>query len=561
MSEAVEPIIYYLDPGAPEPMRSALLEGAGWWNQAFEAAGYRDAFQVRLLPEGASQLDVRYNTINWVHRSTRGWSSGGSVTDPRTGEIIKGTVTLGSLRIRQDYMIAEGLLAPYENGTETPPELAEWALARLRQLSAHEVGHTIGLGHNYYDSEAGRISVMDYPHPLITLNSNGEFDYSEVYDVGIGDWDKVAINYGYRDFPPGVDEDAALQKILNDAWDDDIRYMSNQDTGLHPRVDQWSNGTDVTSELGRMMDVRAAAMARFGETTIHRGDPMAMMEQVLVPLYLHHRYQIEATGSVIGGVDYIYSFRGDGRKPFSYVSGADQRAALQALLAVIEPTALALPISVIEMIPPRPAGFGGGREMFPRWTGSMFDVITPAVVLADHTISNIIDNSKAARLIQQSALDPSIPGLDEVIGELFSSVFGASAGSPYEEEISRAVEWIAVARVMGLASGAAMPQVRAVALSQLEDRGESLRGMMASASSAESSHFSLLAGSIERFLEDPSAPPFLPGAPNAPPGAPIGSMPQDYLAGSEWISGSGAGFGDSMWSRAFDLLCYWLPGS
>ena len=195
VSEAVEPILYYLDPGAPEPMRSALLDGARWWNQAFEAAGYRDAFQVMIRPDSISSLDARYNVINWVHRSTRGWSTGGSVTDPRTGEIIKGVVTLGSLRVRQDYLMAEGLRSPYTEGDETPPELAEWSLARIRQLAAHEVGHTIGLGHNYYNSGNGRISVMDYPHPLIALNEDGSLDFSEVYDVDIGDWDKVAITY------------------------------------------------------------------------------------------------------------------------------------------------------------------------------------------------------------------------------------------------------------------------------------------------------------------------------------------------------------------------------
>src|SRR5690606_30894016 len=210
VSEPVEPIVYYLDPGAPEPIRSALLDGARWWSQAFEAAGFRNAFRVELLPEGASSLDVRYNVINWVHRSTRGWSYGASVTDQGTGEIIKGNVTLGSLRIRQDYMIAEGLLSPYASGTETPPELLEWALARIRQLSAHEVGHTLGIGHNYYDSKAGRISVMDYPHPLVTLKPDGSLDYSDVYDDKIGEWDKIAIRWGYSDFPEGTNEKAAL---------------------------------------------------------------------------------------------------------------------------------------------------------------------------------------------------------------------------------------------------------------------------------------------------------------------------------------------------------------
>ena len=222
ISDAVEPIVYYLDRGTPEPVRSALLEGAQWWNQAFEAAGYRDAFRVELLPEGADSFDIRYNVINWVHRSTRGWSSGGGVTDPRTGEIIKGVVTLGSLRVRQDFLIAEGLLSPYEGGDEMPSELSEMALARIRQLSAHEVGHTLGLGHNYYASSQGRISVLDYPHPLITLDDDGEIDLSDAYDVGIGEWDKVAITYGYRDFPQGTDEPASLQQILDDAWDRDL---------------------------------------------------------------------------------------------------------------------------------------------------------------------------------------------------------------------------------------------------------------------------------------------------------------------------------------------------
>ena len=256
VSEPVKPIIYYLDPGAPEPIRSALLDGARWWNQAFEAAGYRNGFRVELLPDGVSPLDIRYNVINWVHRSTRGWSTGASVTDPRTGEIIKGVVTLGSLRIRQDYMIAEGLLSPYKDGTETPKELTEWGLARIRQLAAHEVGHTLGIGHNYYDSEAGRISVMDYPHPLVTMKADGTLDYSKVYDVGIGVWDKVAITYGYSDFASGTDEAKALTAILEDGHKRDLFYMSNQDMDAHPRVDQWSNGTDAAAELKRMMAIR-----------------------------------------------------------------------------------------------------------------------------------------------------------------------------------------------------------------------------------------------------------------------------------------------------------------
>ncbi|MGH8735443.1 MAG: zinc-dependent metalloprotease, partial [Burkholderiales bacterium] len=228
MSEAVKPIQYWVDSGAPEDVKKALLEGASWWNQAFEAAGFRNGFKVDVLPEGADPMDIRYNMINWVHRSTRGWSSGGSVSDPRTGEIIKATVTLGSLRDRQDYMIFEGLLSPYAKGDERPAILYETALARIKQLSAHEVGHTLGLGHNYYDSKTGWISVMDYPHPYEDLKADGTIDLSKAYTAHIGEWDKVAINFGYREFPKGTNDTPALRKILDEAWAGDLRYYTNQ---------------------------------------------------------------------------------------------------------------------------------------------------------------------------------------------------------------------------------------------------------------------------------------------------------------------------------------------
>src|SRR5262249_56263192 len=278
-------------------VKRALVEGASWWNQAFEAAGFRNGFKVEVLPEGADPMDIRYNMINWVHRSTRGWSSGATVADPRTGEIIKATVTLGSLRDRQDYMIFEGLLSPYTTGSEKPAILYETALARIRQLAAHEVGHTLGLGHNYYDSNKGWISVMDYPHPLEKLNADGTIDLSNAYQRRIGDWDKVAIDYGYREFPAGTDETAALTKILDDAWGEDLRYFTNQDTDIHPRTEQWSNGTNQADELGRIMKVRRAALDRIGEKTIRAGAPMTTIEEPFVPIFMYHRYAVEGAAS------------------------------------------------------------------------------------------------------------------------------------------------------------------------------------------------------------------------------------------------------------------------
>lgn len=556
LSDPVEPIIYYLDPGTPEPIRSALLDGARWWNQAFEAAGFRDGFRVEMRPENVSSHDIRYNVINWVHRSTRGWSTGGSVTDPRTGEILKGIVTLGSLRVRQDYMIAEGLLAPYLNGDEEPDHISEWALARIRQLSAHEVGHTIGLGHNYYDSRMGRISVMDYPHPLVTLEGD-RLDYSEVYDVDIGEWDIAAIKWGYSEFGQGTDEEAALAQILDDAWDQDVLYLSNQDVATHPKVDQWSNGTDAGAELDRMMDVRRFALDRFGIETIKTGRATAQLEEVLVPLYMHHRFQVEAAASVLGGVDYIYSFRGDGRDPMSPASASDQERALEALLRTLDPAELTIPESVLEILPPRPSGYSRTRELFPKYTGSAFDAISPATVAASHTVNQVLNGSRAARLLQQNVLDSSLPSLGAVLDALAEAGRPNRADSPYEAEVRRAVNHVIVTGIMRLASSAAMPQVRAVA----EQRLSTILSQATAASSGTSAmaaHMAMIADEIQRFKERPVEAWSQPSVPNAPPGAPIGQPAQD------WLQGAGLGvFGPQVpvaawsWLDAVAPACSW----
>ena len=532
-SEPVEPIIYYVDRGAPEPIRTALIEGGRWWNEAYEAAGFINAFRVEVMPEGADPMDVRYNTITWVHRSTRGWSYGSSITDPRTGEIMKGHVSLGSLRWRQDYLIFEGLLSPYATGAETPAILEQTALARIRQLSAHEIGHTIGLGHNYYNSTKGRISVLDYPHPLITLRPDGTMDLSDAYDVGIAEWDKVAIQYGYTQFPAGTNETAELKKILDEAWKEDIRYMSNGDLDLHPGVDQWNNGTDEAAELTRILQLRRAAMEGFGERAIKVGRPMALMEEALVPVYLHHRYAVDAAVTALGGQEYTYAMRGDGLVPTRWAPAARQTKALDALMSALRLSDLVLPSAVVQNIPPRPPGFGANREMFPRMTGGAFDPVSPAVAATEVVLGGIFSNTRAARLVAQKAVDASLPGLEDVLNRLNTTVFDARPANGYESEINRAMERALVSRIMTMAESAPMTQVRAIATQTLKSlpTRASLLPANAGTNTAERAHRQLLADDIKRFLDRPYTELRPASTPAPPPGAPIGDFGLDYLLG------------------------------
>ena len=527
MSDPVKPIIYYLDRGVPEPVRSALLEGANWWNQAFEAAGYRNAFKVELLPEGVDPLDVRYNVIEWVHRATRGWSYGDAIVDPRTGEIINGHVLLGSLRVRQDYLLAEGLLSPYTAGSDSAPRAEAMALARIRQLAAHEVGHSLGLMHNYISSAEGRASVMDYPEPLVKLAADGAIDLSDAYATGIGAWDKVSIQYGYGYIPPQANERAVLDSILAAARSHGLTFLTDQDarpTGsVHPQTHLWDNGVNAAAELERIMKVRRAALERFGEGAIRTGMPLATIEEALVPIYLFHRYQAEAAVKSLGGEYYSYALKGDGQQPVRAVPAAEQQRALAALMTTVDPAALALPDTLLHLIPPRPYLYPMHRELFTRYTGMAFDAVSPAVSAADMTFSLILQPERAARLVEQHALSPALPGLDTVLAQVTATVFGRRMGPAYQAEIARAVAGDWVQRLMDLASTAEMPAVRAASELELERIRQRMETVAHTARGAQLAEALMLAGDIERFQNRPEDRKTDKPAPEPPPGSPIGN--------------------------------------
>ncbi|WP_299135972.1 zinc-dependent metalloprotease [uncultured Tenacibaculum sp.] len=441
ISEAKEPIIYYLDRGTPEPVRSALFEGGSWWNQAFEAAGYKNAFQIKMLPEGVDPLDVRYNMVQWVHRSTRGWSYGGSITDPRTGEIIKGHVSLGSLRIRQDFLIAQALQAPYKNNTANDSFALDMALARIRQLSAHEIGHTLGFAHNFAASTNGRSSVMDYPHPKLSLK-NGAIDFSKAYDTKIGIWDKVTVAYAYQDFESN--EESNLNKILENAFAQGLRFITDSDSrskgSAHAYAHLWDNGESASDELDTILEIRAHAIQNFSIDNIKSKQPYSVLEDVFVPLYYFHRYQVDATSKTIGGLDYTYAVKGQKEKVVERVSGKAERKALKSLLKTIDVEKIGIPKKILTLFPPRAYGYYRTRESFKSKTGVAFDPYGAMQTATEFTLSFLLHPERINRLIQHKNLDESQLGLSEVLDKLITKTFKRSFNDSYYKGLNEMVK-------------------------------------------------------------------------------------------------------------------------
>jgi hypothetical protein len=526
-SPAARPIVFYVDPAAPEPIRGALLDGAGWWAEAFARAGFPEGYRVALLPPGAHPLDVRYNVIQWVHRATRGWSYGGGVIDPRTGEMVKGHVTLGSLRVRQDILIFEGLLGAEKTGSGAADDPVKLALQRIRQLAAHEVGHSLGLAHNFAASTyGGRASVMDYPAPFVRLGADGELDVSRAYAAGMGAWDVHAIRYAYMEVPPGADERQALDELLVEGGKQGMRFLTDEDArpagAAQPWANLWDNGLDPAAELEEVLRVRRAALQRFGERNVAAGRPLAKLQEVLAPIYLWHRYQVDATAKAIGGLDYGYGVRGNGG-PSSFVDPALQRRALAALLSAIRPEALDLPEPVLRLLLPRPAGYDRNREMFRGQTGLVFDALGAAATAADLVLAAVLQPERLGRVADFHRRDAQQPALEEVLGGVVEAAFPAKApGDARLAEIARVVQRVAADRLVALAAGNETPYpVKLRAEAELRDLARRLA--QPAADPAESAHRKLLASDLDRYLEGREwQPQQLVKAPEPPPGQPIG---------------------------------------
>ena len=526
LSEPLEPIVYYLDNGVPEPVRSALIEGGEWWNDAFEKIGFKNAFKVKILPKNVDPLDIRYNVIQWVHRSTRGWSYGSSVIDPRTGEIIKGHVSLGSLRVRQDFMIAIGLLeAPYSLTNNKEKMALDMALSRIKQLSAHEIGHTLGFSHNFSASSNNDSSVMDYPHPNIKL-SNNKINIEKAYSTGIGEWDKASVAYSYSEFDELQDEKLELNKILENSFKNNLSFISDADSrpigSSHPSAHLWDNGSDALTELRKIIQIRDIALRNISLDHLKKGEPYSNLQDIIVPIYLLHRYQSEAVVKLIGGVDYDYAVKGNIKYEINMVEKNKQREALTNFIELLTPEKLKFPNKLKKLLFPKAFGSKVTRENFLTQTGVTFDFIGAANTLSDNLLKLLLNSERVSRLIQQTGFDVSQLSFEEVLENLFAISFKKRYSDNHYKQINEVVKHNILKNIFSLGQN---PKVYSEAKAIIFSKLESLDNFLAGQEDLIYSNY--YRSEIQKYFDNPGD--FKPKLINRmPDGSPIGIFSCDY---------------------------------
>lgn len=546
LSAPMKPIVFYLDPAMPETIRSAIREGAMWWNRMFEAAGFQNAYQVRDLPGGADPRDLRYSIIQWGHRADRGWSWGGSVTDPRTGEILKAVVFFDSHRQRTDYNLWSGMserqghlhegmecraaeygLPSWVAQLDANTTSDEFVLARARQLSAHEVGHTLGLAHNFAASTYGRASVMDYPAPFVKL-TNGRVDLSDAYRPGPGDYDAFAIAYGYSVFAAGQEE-AGLKKLVADGLRRGMLFLTDRDarpiSGSDPRAQLWDNQADPLLDLQNSMEVRRVLLDSFSEAAIDEGEPLWLLEERLAPIYYYHRFALERVTKMVGGMEYVYAVKGDGQTPARVIDAQKQREALRMLGDALQPAALRLPDAVRAKLAPPPYGFSRTvtNERFASGTWPAFDELGAARSQAAVIVGGILNRNRAARLVAFGLEDEDALSLREAIGHLLDATWNKPWPDDAKEgAFQRVVHRVVLDGLLELAADKqASAEVRAVAEWALADLLDDIKQQEHPNPLGEAMR-QMAERDIQRFLSRPGAVTERSKPLDPPPGSPIG---------------------------------------
>jgi len=506
--EPVKPIIYYLDPAIPEPYRSAFLEGGRWWTQVFEAAGWRNAFRIEPLPAGVDPLDARYPAIYWVHRVQRGPSVGPSLRDPRTGEIITTVVRMDSYRSLVDHDIYMGLIPAGEGRGTLPVTAEEFAMARRRQHMAHEIGHTLGIAHNFLAATQDRASVMDYPYPLITLDEQGRINIASAYRPSGGAHDTLAIRYAYTWFPDRRTEAVGLTRIVRDAEARGLRFIADahvSPAGSYPAATQWVEGSDMLSALQRTMAVRRVLIGAFDERAAQPGEPLAVLNRRFAHVYLHHRYALHGVTKYVGRMEFGYALRGEATEPTRIIPAEEQRQALRLVLANLRPEALRIPERVVRLIPPVPIGYDSDLTLIPTPAGTAFDPLAAAHSLAQEIVDGLLHPQRAARVVSFHARNRANPSLDEVIGALVGTTWPAPpAGVPAdagEAALRRVAQRATVDGLLDLAGNpAATADVRAVVEHHLRELRR--RTMLAVTTAAEeAAHSATIRRDIDLYFE------------------------------------------------------------